>query len=45
MAEKAAGDLGMVMEAFERGAAGMVMMNGGPKEEEIGGQEMAVLAR
>lgn len=44
LAEKAAGDLGMVIEAFKKGAAGM-LVNGVGLEEENGGQEMAVMAK
>jgi hypothetical protein len=43
LAEKAAGDMGMVMEMFERGAAGLV--NGHEAEENGGGQEMTAISK
>ena len=43
LAEKAAGDMGMVMEMFERGAKGL--LNGGVGGgEENGGQELKMTA-
>lgn len=43
LAEKAAGDMGMVMEMFEKGAAGLV--NGHEVEENGGGQEMTAISK
>lgn len=43
LAEKAAGDMGMVMEMFEQGAAGL--LNGGGKENGGHGQEMITISK
>jgi len=42
LAEKAAGDMGMVMDAFEAGAKSMTNT---PEKHENGGHEMTVLGQ